>query len=549
MEHIATRQERVEEDLAALHHAAAQRAPLPDPRVQATQLLLKLTGHDDVELYLQIGLGPKRVGTVAGPVANRESADDYDVLKREILGRLGLSPISAAQLFHVWEYQPRRPARAQASELARLTQRWLLDGNPTAGQVAERGTIDRLLRALPPSTRRAVGMRNHTTLTELVESIELAEAAHQRKPGERAPSFPRRVFQERRSPEGTSQHVPWPAAPGPADEPMPTKDATPPPRAWLAGCVLHHELPQRDSVSLVKSAILPPRKDSKSRLPITCVHGDTHQVPARHVTLTAGPGEWQLEIGILKEDCPGFEQLLAAATQPAGPSGSRRRRRTGRRTSRPALLASDSGRDGEAQREDKRLKHCWAQNTILSRTSLSETACCTVSPSGGGRQSSHMPTRWLATSEPPTPFSVSGTAFIGRASTRQACATCQRIPLIPLPIIEVPFLLQTDASDTGLGAVLSQVRDGEEHPVMYISRKLTPPETHYAAVEKEALAIRWAVLELRYYLLGRRFTLLTDHAPLLWMAKAKATNARVTRWFLALQDFHFSMEHCPFLFI
>ncbi|KAL0177337.1 hypothetical protein M9458_026231, partial [Cirrhinus mrigala] len=106
-----------------------------------------------------------------------------------------------------------------------------------------------------------------------------------------------------------------------------------------------------------------------------------------------------------------------------------------------------------------------------------------------------------------------------------------------------PFLLQTDASDTGLGAVLSQVQEGEEHPVLYISRKLTSAERNYATVEKEALAIKWAVLELRYYLLGRKFTLVTDHAPLQWMAKAKNTNARVTRWFLALQDFHFEVKH------
>ncbi len=64
-----------------------------------------------------------------------------------------------------------------------------------------------------------------------------------------------------------------------------------------------------------------------------------------------------------------------------------------------------------------------------------------------------------------------------------------------------------------------------------------------AAVEKEALAVKWAVLELRYYLLGRKFTLITDHAPLQWMARAKDTNARVTRWFLALQDFHFVVRH------
>ncbi|KAL1246941.1 hypothetical protein QQF64_034696 [Cirrhinus molitorella] len=116
-------------------------------------------------------------------------------------------------------------------------------------------------------------------------------------------------------------------------------------------------------------------------------------------------------------------------------------------------------------------------------------------------------------------------------------------PVLRAPDFNCPFLLQTDASDTGLGAVLSEVCDGEEHPVTYISRKLTPAETRYAAMEKEALAIKWAVLELCYYLLGRRFTLMTDHAPLQWMAHAKDTHARVTRWFLALQDFHFTVEN------
>ncbi len=72
-------------------------------------------------------------------------------------------------------------------------------------------------------------------------------------------------------------------------------------------------------------------------------------------------------------------------------------------------------------------------------------------------------------------------------------------PILRAPDFSCPFLLQTDASDTGLGAVLSQVQEGEEHPVLYISKKLTPAERNYATVEKEALAVKWAVLELRYY--------------------------------------------------
>ena len=80
---------------------------------------------------------------------------------------------------------------------------------------------------------------------------------------------------------------------------------------------------------------------------------------------------------------------------------------------------------------------------------------------------------------------------------------------------------------------------------MYISRKLLPNERNYSTVEKEALAIKWSLDKLRYYLLGREFTLASDHVPLKWMAGAKDTNARVTRWFLTLQDFRFQVAHRP----
>ncbi len=67
----------------------------------------------------------------------------------------------------------------------------------------------------------------------------------------------------------------------------------------------------------------------------------------------------------------------------------------------------------------------------------------------------------------------------------------------------------------------------------------------YSTIEKECLAIRWAVLTLRYYLLGREFTLCSDHAPLQWLHRMKDTNARITRWYLALQPFKFKVIHRP----
>ncbi len=107
----------------------------------------------------------------------------------------------------------------------------------------------------------------------------------------------------------------------------------------------------------------------------------------------------------------------------------------------------------------------------------------------------------------------------------------------------LPFLLQTDTSDRGLGAVLAQVVEGEERSLLYLSRKLSKRETRYSTIEKECLAIRWAVLTLRYYLLGQEFTLCSDHAPLQWLHRMKDTNARITWWYLALQPFKFKVIH------
>ncbi len=148
----------------------------------------------------------------------------------------------------------------------------------------------------------------------------------------------------------------------------------------------------------------------------------------------------------------------------------------------------------------------------------------------------------LTKKEAPDPFQW--TELCQQALTKVKAALCSG-PLLHSPNFDLPFLLQTDASDRGLGAVLAQVVGGEERPVLYLSRKLSKRETRYSTVEKECLAIRWAVLTLRYYLLGREFTLCSDHAPLQWLHRMKDTNARITRWYLALQPFKFKVVHRP----
>ena len=117
-------------------------------------------------------------------------------------------------------------------------------------------------------------------------------------------------------------------------------------------------------------------------------------------------------------------------------------------------------------------------------------------------------------------------------------------PVLKNPDFEKEFILQTDASDRGLGAVLSQLdKDGKDHPILYLSRKLYPREENYATIEKECLAIKWAVESLQYYLLGRKFRIVTDHQPLKWLNEMKDNNKRLTRWSLDLQPYCFEVLH------
>ena len=117
-------------------------------------------------------------------------------------------------------------------------------------------------------------------------------------------------------------------------------------------------------------------------------------------------------------------------------------------------------------------------------------------------------------------------------------------PVLANPDFSRPFNLQTDASEVGVGAVLSQAdAEGYDHPVAYFSRKLLPTEQRYAIVEKECLAIKLGVEAFQVYLLGREFVIQTDHRALQWLTKFKDSNHRLMRWSLALQPFVFTIQH------
>ena len=110
-------------------------------------------------------------------------------------------------------------------------------------------------------------------------------------------------------------------------------------------------------------------------------------------------------------------------------------------------------------------------------------------------------------------------------------------PILKMADVSQAFTLQVDASDVGLGAVLLQEENGKKIPVAYASRKLKPSEKAYAVVEKECLALVWAVQKFSRYLYGTDFIVETDHCPLKYLNEAKLKNSRLMRWALILQPY------------
>lgn len=119
-------------------------------------------------------------------------------------------------------------------------------------------------------------------------------------------------------------------------------------------------------------------------------------------------------------------------------------------------------------------------------------------------------------------------------------------PVLAYPDFDLPFVVYTDASNYGLGAILAQQHpDGTMRVVAYASRSLHGAEKQYAPTHKEALAVRWAVEKWRAYLLGRHFTIFTDHKALEQLDSFKDTTGQLFRWSLFLQDFDYTIIYRP----
>ena len=118
-------------------------------------------------------------------------------------------------------------------------------------------------------------------------------------------------------------------------------------------------------------------------------------------------------------------------------------------------------------------------------------------------------------------------------------------PVLTLPVPDARFIVDTDASDRALGAVLSQVQHGEERVIAYHSKTFNPTQTRYCTTKKELLAIRSALDHWSHHLLHGRFLLRSDHKSLSWLSTMTASDPAVLRWASYVQLFDYQFQHRP----
>jgi len=141
--------------------------------------------------------------------------------------------------------------------------------------------------------------------------------------------------------------------------------------------------------------------------------------------------------------------------------------------------------------------------------------------------------------------------FVWTSTTQTAFKTL-RDALTSPPILAMlndsdSFILDTDACNQTIGAVLAQVQDGVERVVAYASRMLDKREMNYSITRKELLAILYSLKYFKQYLMGRHFRIRTDHAPLTWLRLRHTPDpvGQQARWLEIMEEYSFEVEHRP----
>ncbi|RVW66550.1 Retrovirus-related Pol polyprotein from transposon 297 [Vitis vinifera] len=115
-------------------------------------------------------------------------------------------------------------------------------------------------------------------------------------------------------------------------------------------------------------------------------------------------------------------------------------------------------------------------------------------------------------------------------------------PIVRAPNWELPFEVMCDSSDYAIGAVLGQREDGKPYVIYYASKSLNDAQRNYTTIEKELLAVVYALDKFRAYLIGSSIVVFTDHSALKYLLTKQDAKARLIRWILLLQEFNLQIR-------
>ena len=151
--------------------------------------------------------------------------------------------------------------------------------------------------------------------------------------------------------------------------------------------------------------------------------------------------------------------------------------------------------------------------------------------------------------QPITKLTCKGQAFIWSANCQLAFDKLKeqltKSPIMAYPREDCTFILDTDASNFGIGAVLSQIQDNQERVIAYGSRSLNKSERQYCTTRKELLAIVNFIKHFRPYLIGKQFLVRSDHQPLKWIFKLQDPTGQTARWLELLAAYDFQVDYRP----
>ncbi|XP_021374150.1 uncharacterized protein LOC110463677 [Mizuhopecten yessoensis] len=120
---------------------------------------------------------------------------------------------------------------------------------------------------------------------------------------------------------------------------------------------------------------------------------------------------------------------------------------------------------------------------------------------------------------------------------RKHSSRLRRAPVLAFPTKNNRFILDTDASASGIGAVLSQLQDGEERVICYATKTLNGAQRNYCTTRRELVTF------VRQYLTGRKITIRTDHAPFVWLKNFNEPEGILARWISILETFYFEITY------